>query len=103
MIGHFGVVDPGTDGGRVVEQARQRRGPDPGPETVDKFGQAVAAVIQLREGFDEPSLAEVKDHLRPLLAGYKAPRSLVVVDQIRRSPSGKADYRWAKDTVSVSG
>ncbi|WP_024795564.1 acyl-CoA synthetase [Tomitella biformata] len=65
-----------------------------------KFGQAVAAVVQLREGFAEPTLAELKEHLRPLLAGYKAPRSLVVVEQIRRSPSGKADYRWAKDTVS---
>ena len=67
-----------------------------------RFGQAVAAVVQLREGFEEPSLAELKEHLRPLLAGYKAPRSLVVVDEIRRSPSGKADYRWAKDTVTVA-
>ncbi|WP_182349009.1 acyl-CoA synthetase [Tomitella gaofuii] len=71
--------------------------PDP------KFGQSVAAVIQLRDGFDEPTLEDVRTHLKPLLAGYKAPRSLVVVDAIRRSPSGKADYRWAKETVTPAG
>lgn len=68
--------------------------PDP------KFGQSVAAVVQLRDGHDEPSLEHVREHLKSVLAGYKAPRSLVFVDQIRRSPSGKADYRWAKETVS---
>ena len=30
------------------------------------------------------------------LAGYKAPRHVVVVDEMRRSGSGKADYRWAR-------
>jgi acyl-CoA synthetase (AMP-forming)/AMP-acid ligase II len=29
------------------------------------------------------------------MAGYKAPKHLVLVDRIVRSPSGKADYRWA--------
>jgi acyl-CoA synthetase (AMP-forming)/AMP-acid ligase II len=31
------------------------------------------------------------------MAGYKVPRQLSVVDKILRSPSGKADYRWARD------
>ena len=31
------------------------------------------------------------------LAGYKMPRSLVLVDEVGRSPAGKADYRWAKE------
>ena len=30
------------------------------------------------------------------LAGYKIPRQLVLARAIRRSPSGKADYRWAQ-------
>jgi hypothetical protein len=30
------------------------------------------------------------------MAGYKAPKHLVVVDAIVRSPSGKADYPWAR-------
>ena len=35
-------------------------------------------------------------HCRATLAGYKVPRTLVLVDQVERSPAGKADYRWAK-------
>ena len=68
--------------------------PDP------KFGESVSAVIQLRDGFDEPSLEEIVTHCRTRIAGYKCPRSVVVVPEIRRSPAGKADYRWAKRTVS---
>ena len=30
------------------------------------------------------------------IAGYKAPRAVVHVSELVRSPSGKADYRWAK-------
>ena len=33
------------------------------------------------------------------LAGYKVPRSLVLVDDVERSPAGKADYRWAQRTA----
>ena len=32
---------------------------------------------------------------RPILAGYKLPKHLVIVDAVVRSPAGKADYRWA--------
>ena len=31
------------------------------------------------------------------LAGYKVPRALVLVDEVARTPAGKADYRWAKE------
>ena len=34
------------------------------------------------------------------LAGYKAPRHVVLVDEVRRSGSGKADYRWAKQVAA---
>jgi len=30
------------------------------------------------------------------LADHKRPRDLVVLDQLQRSPSGKADIGWAK-------
>jgi fatty-acyl-CoA synthase len=61
----------------------------------DRFGQIVTAVVQLRAGSttDDASLtAGVREHI----AGYKAPRRYVYVDEITRSPSGKADYRWAR-------
>ncbi|WP_127782332.1 acyl-CoA synthetase [Rhodococcus sp. X156] len=67
------------------------------------YGERVGAVVQLREGFDEPSLEDVQKHCRTQIAGYKIPRSLVVAPFIVRSPSGKADYRWAKATVAEAG
>ena len=62
----------------------------------ERWGQRVAAVVQLRAGAPEPALADIQRHCRTRLAGYKIPRTVVFTDHIRRSPSGKADYRWAK-------
>jgi acyl-CoA synthetase (AMP-forming)/AMP-acid ligase II len=64
--------------------------PDP------RFGQHVAAVIQPREGA-RPTLADLDGFVRSEIAGYKVPRSLWYVDEVKRSPAGKPDYRWAKD------
>jgi acyl-CoA synthetase (AMP-forming)/AMP-acid ligase II len=33
------------------------------------------------------------------MASYKAPKHLVLVDRVVRSPSGKADYRWARSAA----
>ncbi|MFN8016693.1 MAG: acyl-CoA synthetase [Acidimicrobiales bacterium] len=60
----------------------------------DRWGQAVCAVVQAREGAT-PTLEELQAHAHEHLARYKAPRHLVLVDQIQRSPSGKPDYPWA--------
>jgi acyl-CoA synthetase (AMP-forming)/AMP-acid ligase II len=69
----------------------------------ERWGQRVAAVVELREGIERPpSLDELAAHARTTLAGYKVPRSVVVVDAIVRSPSGKADYRWAKATAEAA-
>ncbi|MFB6701292.1 acyl-CoA synthetase [Streptomyces rubiginosohelvolus] len=62
----------------------------------ERWGNRVAAVVQLREGADALTLDAVQAHCRTRLAGYKIPRALVLADRIQRSPSGKADYRWAK-------
>ncbi len=67
-----------------------------------KWGHHVAAVVQLREGADRPSLEDIQTHCRSHLAGYKIPRRLVVTDAIRRSPSGKADYRWAREVAGAA-
>jgi acyl-CoA synthetase (AMP-forming)/AMP-acid ligase II len=61
-----------------------------------RWGERVAAVIQIRAGFPAPTTDELAEHCRAALAGYKVPRDVVVVDTIVRSPSGKPDYRWAK-------
>ena len=31
------------------------------------------------------------------IARYKLPKDIVFVDEVQRSPSGKADYRWARE------
>lgn len=63
------------------------------------WGNHVTAVIQLRGGAPRPSLEDIQTHCRARLAGYKIPRQLVITDTIRRSPSGKADYRWAREVA----
>ncbi len=70
----------------------------------DRFGSQVTAVVELRSAnkSNEPSLAELQDHCRQHLAGYKVPRAVVFVDHTVRSPSGKPDYRWAKETALAS-
>ncbi|MDX6312484.1 MAG: 3-oxocholest-4-en-26-oate---CoA ligase [Streptomyces sp.] len=65
-----------------------------------KWGNHVAAVVQLRAGAPRPTLEQIQTHCRARLAGYKIPRSLVITPRIQRSPSGKADYRWARDIAS---
>jgi 3-oxocholest-4-en-26-oate---CoA ligase len=60
-----------------------------------RLGQRVAAVVQPRDGHDI-DLTELEAHLRAQIAGYKVPRSVWLVEQISRTPAGKADYRWAR-------
>ena len=61
----------------------------------ERFGSAVAAVVQPREGA-QPTLEELQAYLREHLSGYKLPRSMVLVDEIPRHATGKADYPSAK-------
>ncbi|OBH07702.1 acyl-CoA synthetase [Mycobacterium sp. E2699] len=68
--------------------------PDP------RYGQHVAAVVQPRPGC-RPTLAELDSLVRSEIAGYKVPRSLWLVDEVKRSPAGKPDYRWAKEQTEA--
>jgi fatty-acyl-CoA synthase len=69
----------------------------------ERWGERVTAVVQPRAGAS-PSLDRLADHVRGQLASYKAPRELVLVDAIVRSPSGKPDYRWARGVaVAATG
>lgn len=65
----------------------------------ERWMQRVVAIVQAREGTD-PSFASMDAHCRARVAGYKAPRAIHVVDTITRHPSGKPDYRWAKETAT---
>lgn len=67
----------------------------------ERWGQAVSAVVQAREG-EEPTLEELHEYLRPLLSAYKLPRALAIVDQIPRSATGKANYPAAKTLAEAA-
>ncbi len=64
----------------------------------DRWGERVVAVVQPRPGA-APDAADLGAHVRARLADYKAPRDVVLVDTVERSPSGKPDYRWARATA----
>jgi fatty-acyl-CoA synthase len=65
----------------------------------ERWGNEVVAIVRRRAGHavDESELAtEAERHI----ARYKLPKAYVFVDEIVRSPSGKADYRWAKQVAA---
>jgi fatty-acyl-CoA synthase len=67
----------------------------------ERFTERVAAIVQPRPG-RTPTLEDLVAHCRTVIAGYKVPRQLHLVDAIGRTPSGKADYRWAKEQVATA-
>lgn len=67
----------------------------------ERWGSRVAAVVEPRPGV-EVTAEDLDAHCRTLLSGYKVPRSYAFVDEMVRSPAGKADYRWARETVQAS-
>ncbi|QIS17423.1 acyl-CoA synthetase [Nocardia terpenica] len=66
----------------------------------ERWGQRVAAVVQCRGG-KRPSLEELRPVLTREIAAYKLPRTLWFVDEIKRSPAGKPNYRWAQDHAAA--
>ena len=62
---------------------------------------AVTALVEPSDPSSPPSLEELREFGRSSLAGYKLPKHLVLVDEIRRSPAGKADYRWAREVAEA--
>jgi len=64
----------------------------------ERWGSQVTAVVQLREG-RRPGEESLKEEVRQHLAAFKLPKAFVYVDEVLRAPSGKADYRWARETA----
>ncbi len=67
----------------------------------ERWGERVVAVVALRDGHIT-DFASIDEHVRRHVAGYKAPRAIVTVPTIERSPSGKPDYRWGRE-VAIAG
>ncbi len=64
-----------------------------------RWGEEVVAVVQLLEG-QRTSDADLLEEAGRHVARYKLPKTIVRVDQVRRGPSGKADYRWAAQVAA---
>jgi fatty-acyl-CoA synthase len=64
----------------------------------ERFGERVTAVLSPRPGqsVDEAALIAFA---RERIAGYKLPRRIIEVAQVRRAANGKADYPWAKSVA----
>ncbi|WP_205471836.1 acyl-CoA synthetase [Nocardioides sp. SYSU D00038] len=62
----------------------------------ERWGSEAVAIVHVADDVaDEDLLAECSRHV----ARYKVPKAVVRVPNVERSPSGKADYRWARDTA----
>ncbi|MEX0768799.1 MAG: AMP-binding protein [Microthrixaceae bacterium] len=64
----------------------------------DLFGSEVVAIVQVRPG-SSVSDEQIRSSAEKHIARYKLPRAIIRREQIVRSPSGKADYRWAAEQV----
>jgi 3-oxocholest-4-en-26-oate---CoA ligase len=65
-----------------------------------RFGERVAAVVSVRTGLSADAEA-LRAHCRESLAGYKVPARVEFVPVVVRSPSGKADYPWARQLLAA--
>jgi len=61
----------------------------------ERFGEQVTALVQLRAG-QVAAAEEVIECAARHIARFKLPKAVIFVDEVVRSPSGKADYRWAR-------
>ncbi len=63
----------------------------------DRWGEAVTAVVSSYEG--KLDGAAIIEHVKESLAGYKAPKHVVQLPEVYRSPSGKADFKRTRRTA----
>ncbi|WP_067901579.1 AMP-binding protein [Nocardia vaccinii] len=66
-----------------------------------RWGQEVVALV-CGESPGSPSEARLRAACKTRLAGFKVPKAIVFVSEIRRLGNGKPDYRWAARQVGNS-
>jgi fatty-acyl-CoA synthase len=62
----------------------------------ERWGSEVVAIVRLKDGH-AVTAEQLIEAAGAHLARYKLPKAIVFRDEILRSPSGKADYRWARE------
>ena len=64
----------------------------------EKWGEAITAVVSMHP----PGRLETErliDFVKQQIASYKAPKHVVRVDEVYRSPSGKADFKRTREVA----
>ncbi|MFM1751680.1 MAG: hypothetical protein RL119_642 [Actinomycetota bacterium] len=67
----------------------------------ERWGNEVVAIVQLRPEMTATD-DELRDEAAKHIARYKIPKDFLFVNEVLRSPSGKADYRWAATVARES-
>ncbi|GAA5144410.1 acyl-CoA synthetase [Pseudonocardia eucalypti] len=67
-----------------------------------RWGAEVVAIVAPRSGATLSADALLAN-CATTLARYKLPKEIIFVDRVQRSPSGKADYRWAAARALLRG
>jgi 3-oxocholest-4-en-26-oate---CoA ligase len=65
----------------------------------ERFGHAVTALV-VSSAPGAVTVEAIDEHVRQRLAGYKRPRYVRFVDQIKRSPAGKLDLAWLQERAT---
>ena len=65
-----------------------------------RFGEQVAVVLHPKSGAAAVTLEDIQTHCRTLIAGYKVPRRMLLVDEIPLTAAGKPDAQAAKALFS---
>ncbi len=68
----------------------------------ERWGSEVVALVEPEAG-RVVAPADVIARCREVLADYKAPKAVVMVDKVVRNPAGKADYGWARLAARQEG
>ncbi|MHB1930275.1 MAG: AMP-binding enzyme, partial [Acidimicrobiales bacterium] len=68
----------------------------------DRWGEQVVAVVEPRGDAGRPDEADLIAWVKGRLAGYNAPRRVLVAPSLGRGPNGKADYRrWRQEAAEA--
>ena len=67
----------------------------------ERWGHEVVAIVRLRDGH-APDPHALRQECAKHLAAYKLPKDFIFVTEVARNPSGKADYRWARELAEAS-
>jgi fatty-acyl-CoA synthase len=62
----------------------------------ERWGQEVVALVAVSRSVTQADLEKTAANY---VARYKLPKAWIFLPEIRRSPAGKADYRWAAQTA----